>query len=324
MPLAPASWSAAVPSSRCRRWPATPGASGYTDTLQATGSGSKLSLPVLATIAGETTNYYSWTQVEALAGGDVECPVLTQISGGPVLVESDGPAEDQQCSTFPDLASFSGQVDRDNFSTLQASNGGTVLDRSLTTLSLVNLPLDSTATLAVSQITSFTGGTLTFSAGTLSLPVLADIDGSTFELSAGVSLSLPEVTGATGSSFLVSGGAPLTLPALASYAGGVGYADTLQATGSGSKLSLPALATITGETTNYYSWTQVQALAGGDVELPVLTQISGGPVLLESDGSSGESSCSTFPTWPAFRGKSTGTTSRRCRPATAAPWSTTA
>ena len=39
-----------------------------------------------------------------------------------------------------------------------------MVDHSLTTLSLVNLPLDSTATLAVSQITSFTGGTLTFSA----------------------------------------------------------------------------------------------------------------------------------------------------------------
>ena len=118
---------------------------------------------------------------------------------------------------------------------------------------------------------------------------------------------------------------PAHIAGLASYAGGVGYTDTLQATGSGSKLSLPALATITEETTNYYSWTQVEALAGGDVELPVLTQISGGPVLLESDGcSGGTSSLLDVPDLASFSGHVNRNTSRRYRPATAARWSTPA
>ena len=45
------------------------------------------------------------------------------------------------------------------------------------------------------------------------------------------------------------------------------------------------LTTITEDTGSYSSRTQIQALSGGDVELPKLTTISGGPVQLESDGS---------------------------------------
>ena len=66
--------------------------------------------------------------------------------------------------------------------------------------------------------------------------------------SAGVAATLSGLTNADGSSVQVSGGASLTLPGLASYAGGLGYTDTLQATGAGSVLSFPALASITGET----------------------------------------------------------------------------
>ena len=50
-------------------------------------------------------------------------------------------------------------------------------------------------------------------------------------------------------------------------------------------LSLPKLTTITEDTGSYSSRTQMQAVSGGDVELPKLTTISGGPVQLESDGS---------------------------------------
>ena len=70
-----------------------------------------------------------------------------------------------------------------------------------------------------------------------------------------------------------------------SYAGG----SQLHGDASGHRnrqpLSLPALTTMTEDTGTYSSRTQVQALSGGDVELPKLTTISGGPVQLESDGS---------------------------------------
>ena len=142
------------------------GGLGYTDALQATGTGSVLSLPKLASITGETTNYYSFTQVQALAGGNVQLPALTGVSGGPVWLEGDGTSSKLDVSA---LASFQGMSGRGNSSRLQASNGGTVLDASLTSLSQVNLPFDSTATLATAQIASFTGGTLSLSGGMLSL-----------------------------------------------------------------------------------------------------------------------------------------------------------
>ena len=126
-----------------------------------------------------------------------------------------------------------------------------MVDPSLTTLNLVNLPLDSTATLAVSQITSFTGGDVDISGGTLSLPVLTDIDGSTFQLSAGVS---PQPAGGHRCHWLQLPGqrrSPAHVAGAGQLRRGRRLHRHLEATGSGSKLSLPALATIAGETTNY-------------------------------------------------------------------------
>ena len=138
-----------------------------------------------------------------------------------------------------------------------------MLDPSLTTIDHANLTLDGTGTIALAQLATFTVGTFALSGGTASLSGLTDADGS---------------------SFVVSAGSTLTLGALASYAGGVNYTSTFQATGAGSVLALPKLASVTADTGQYYSLFQVQALAGGNVQIPALTTISGGPVALESDG----------------------------------------
>ena len=58
--------------------------------------------------------------------------------------------------------------------------------------------------------------------------------------------------------------------------------------GTGSEVSLPKLTTITGDTTHPGSLTTVQALSGGDIELPVLVLVNGGPVLLRSNGAGGK------------------------------------
>ena len=55
----------------------------------------------------------------------------------------------------------------------------------LATLDHINLTLDGTGTIATAQITSFTNAALLLSGGTVSLPVLADADGSSFEISGG-------------------------------------------------------------------------------------------------------------------------------------------
>ena len=81
------------------------------------------------------------------------------------------------------------------------------------------------------------------------------------------------------------GGGTLTASALTS----IGGADVVvEASGGGSLVSLPALTTITADTTHANSLTQVQAIIGGDIELPALTQVNGGPVLFRSNGAGGK------------------------------------
>ena len=188
-------------------------------TLEATGTGSLLSLPSLASIAvtGGGTN------VEAFSGGDLEIPLVTQITGS---------------------------VD------LESNSATSILD--------------------VSDLATFTGGTLNFSGGTLNvsggahqLPALTDAENTTFLISGGVSLSLPTITSAANASFEVSGGSSLTLSGLTSFTNTL--FPTLEATGTGSLLSLPSLTSIavTSGSTN------VEALSGGDLKIPLVTQISG-------------------------------------------------
>ena len=256
------------------------GPTGYTTTLQATGAGSMLVLPMLGSITANAA-LYSLIQVQALAGGNVELPALIKTGGGPLQLESDGAGSMLDISS---LTSFQGGSSLTDSSGLQVTHGGTVLDASLTSLSGANLTLDGTGTIAVAPITSFTGGTLSLDAGTLSLPELSDIDGSSLQ---------------------VTGGASLTLPVLTSYVGPTGYTATLQATGAGSTLLLSKLASIT-ENSAFYSLTQVQALGGGDVELAALTTLSGGPLQLESDGAGSMLDISTL---TSFQGGNSATDS---------------
>ena len=236
------------------------GAVNATSTLEATGTGSVLSLPNLVTVTEDTGSYSSRTQILALSGGDVELPALTSISGGPVQLESDGAGSKLNINA---LTSLSGNTGQQYFSEVQVTNHASVSDSALATIKDANLTLDGTGTLSTSQIATFTFGTLALSGGTASFGGLTNADGSSLE---------------------ASGGGKLTLSALPTYAGGVNYTGILQATGTGSLLSLAALTRLTEDTGSYSSRTQVQSLSGGDVELPALTTISGGPVQLESDG----------------------------------------
>ena len=81
----------------------------------------------------------------------------------------------------------------------------------------------------------------------------------------------------------MSGGATLSVSA-ASYADPANLTATWQASGAGSALNLPNATSVTGST-GYLAELSVQALAGGEVNLPALTNIPGGEVALESDGS---------------------------------------
>ena len=172
----------------------------YGDTLQATGAGSVLSLPALTTLTENTNNDNSFLHILATSGGSVQLPALTQINGGaagsspgPIQFESDGAASQLNLGALTSFAEAGRLYYR---SSLQATNGGTVADSTLTSLNGVNLILDGTGTIATAQIASYKAGTLSLSGGTLSLTGLTNSNGSSFEVSGGASLTLPGLTNA--------------------------------------------------------------------------------------------------------------------------------
>ena len=239
------------------------------------GTGSKLSLPALATMTADATQFQLLDSSPGIVGQrQWEAAGASAISGGPVQLESDGTNSKLNVSA---LTSFSENIGSERFfSGLQVTNHATLLDGVLATMNEANLTLDGTGTESLGQITTVTTGTLTVSGGTVVLAGLSHADASSFQ---------------------VSGGGSLTLPVLTSYTGILGTLDTWQATGAGSVLSLPTLTTITEDTTNGNSWTQVQALAGGSVQLPLLTRVGNGPVLLESDGAGSQLNVSALPSF---------------------------
>ena len=78
----------------------------------------------------------------------------------------------------------------------------------------------------------------------------------------------------------MSGGSSLTLAGLTAYTDPTRFTN-LYATGTDSELSLPIFISISSTAPN--DATYVEALAGGDLELPMVTQITG-TVPLESNG----------------------------------------
>ena len=226
---------------------------GGTTSFEATGAGSTLSLPNLTSL-GKVNDYL---EVEALQGGQTDLPSLTAITGTSpyVQIESNGSGSSVDLSS---LTTFSGAT---GLAKLTVTQGGTVLDGDLTSLSGVSVTLDGTGTLATNQWTSLTYGSVTITGGAYTLD-LTDFDGSSAYVDAGDSLTLPDVT---------------------SYSNLNGGTSFLRATGAGSTLSLPNLTSL-GTVHNYL---EVQALQGGQTDLPSLTAItSTSPyVQIESNGS---------------------------------------
>src|SRR5208337_99624 len=201
-----------------------------------------------------------YSQVQATGGGDVELPAVTQLSGS-VLLTSDGAGSEIDLSELTQF--IANPTASANPGSLAVTNQGTILDVDLTSLNGVNVTLGGTGTLATNQWATMTNSSLTIDGGAYTFPGLTDIDSSSLHAQAGSTLTLSAVT---------------------SYAqaDSSGATSTFQASGVGTLLALPALATLS-VTGAYWAGAQVQATGGGDVELPAVTQLSGS-VLLTSDG----------------------------------------
>ena len=118
---------------------------------------------------------------EALAGGTVTFTGLKTIDTGTVVLEADGASSVLNISALTSFTEANGWTN----STLQATNGGTVEDGSLTSLTGVNLTIDGASTIATAQITSYTGGSISISGGSPSFAGLATFTGSNITVSGG-------------------------------------------------------------------------------------------------------------------------------------------
>ena len=279
------------------------------------GANSLLSLPALTTITTDTTQASSLSQVEALNGGDVQLPVLDKVSGGPVLFRSNGAGGKLDIGTLTSIVGPAGQdndttLEADGGGLLVASaltsiGGADVVVVANGTGSEVSLPklatitADTTRASSLTEVEALNGGDIELpvldqvsggavllrsngAGGELDIPKLQSLVGfagqanvSTLEADGGGSIVATDLKSISGANVLVSAGSQLTLPALTSYTGGVGYATILEASGANSLLSLPALKTIIADTAQASSSTEVEAINGGDIELPVLDQVIG-------------------------------------------------
>ena len=286
-------------------------------TFRAWGSGSLLDLSNLTGITNGS-NYNSDISIEALAGGHVDLKSVTSIldnAGGDTNERVVGIAADGTGSLI-DLGSLTTFHDANaaRRSTLVARNGGTVQAGNLTDLQAVDVTLDGTGTLPISQITTFTSGVARLSGVDHTFSSLANGAGTAFivngvhaDLSGVTDLSMASVTlsgGGTadldnagqinGASFFVNDGVTLSLPAATTYlhaSTGNSQTRTFRARGSGSLLDLSTLTGITNGS-HWNSEISIEALTGGQIDLGSVTQIvdnAGGDtrereVWLTSDG----------------------------------------
>src|SRR5262249_45855978 len=138
-------------------------------------------------------------------------------------------------------------------SALQVTNGGVLEGGSLSSLANVDLTLDGTGAWSSSQLRTYTDGTLKLTGGALTLSALTNIENA---------------------GFVSSGGASLILPAVRSYAHGTNTIAPLEATGTGSVLSLPNLTRLKDSASGANYPVRFAGLSGGRVDVPLLTNFN--------------------------------------------------
>ena len=266
-------------------------------SISVSGGGS-LTIPKVGTYTN--SEYYDGTYLTAndtTSGGTLALPGLTTISGTYVVHMT--VAGSNSAIDLPALTSWTtGDGYYDEQSTLSVIQGGTLDDGNLTTPGNLDVTLDGTGKLAVSQWTSLTSGSIRITGGDYcttsgaatsqnSFTNLSDIDGSGLYVSGDGSLTLSEVKTYTNNDvedtvFQVTDttvGGTLDLPALTGISGY--YGVTIQATGSKSQVELPALTSITATYEGYAALSVTQA---GTVDDPLLTALTDVNVTLDGTG----------------------------------------
>jgi hypothetical protein len=226
---------------------------------QVSGDGSLIDLPELSTFQ---TNYGT---LSANGGGTLDMPSLTTITSDyGVTIQAAGSQSSIDLADLQDWTTNYG--DYGYGSTLSVTQGATVDDGDLTSLSDVDVTLDGTGILEVSQWTSLTGGSLKILSGNYAPTAHAATSDNSFA----------NLSNINGSGLYVSGGGALTLPAVVTY-DPEGRDIGFSAAGSGAVLNLPGLTSVSASGSSYYySGRQLnfRASSGGQVRATALTSIT--------------------------------------------------
>ena len=210
--------------------------------FEATGVGSTLNLPGLVSL-GSMSQFW---QVQGFAGGTVNLPGLATVNQPNANIQFNADGTGSQIVLSPLLTRFAGGGGSSEF---KVTNDATITATGLTSFSNVDVILDGTGTVSTSQWAAFAANsTLTVTGGTYSLASLTSFDNS---------------------SFLVQSGGSVTAPNLTSF-NATANNTIFEATGVGSTLNLPGLVAL-GNMTQFW---QVEAFAGGTVELPGLGTVN--------------------------------------------------
>ncbi|MBX9579001.1 MAG: hypothetical protein K2X87_01725, partial [Gemmataceae bacterium] len=227
--------------------------------FQAESADSRLELPALTTLS--TQAYYS-VKLRAVGGGVVAADALAAVSGGQVYLEAINAGSRLDLPALAAFAPATGHIYSYSGGRVGANAGLTALD-GVTVFAGPDAPL-------LANLTSFKNATLTvYGAGAVDLAV-DTLDRAEVVADNGAVARLPDLTAVAVSDRQVSlqasgAGSRLELPALTSFAGGVNYFAVLRATGGG-VVSAPGLA---AADTGLIAVEAIQA--DSRVELPGLT-----------------------------------------------------
>jgi RHS repeat-associated protein len=245
-------------------------------TLQASGPNSVLSLASVKTVS-VTGALFAGVQVQATGGAHVDLGSANEFLGA-VSVTSDGAGSQIDLSDLTEFSASPGSTA--NSGSLSITNKGAVVDPKLASLNAVNVTLDGTGTLAVSQWTTLTAGSIKATGGAYSFSGLTNIDSTSLDAEPGASLTMPAVQNYTDPSCCDN--------------------SAFLSVGPDSVLSMPILqaVAVTGAPSGGL---QIQAKSGGNVAIPMVNELSGS-VLLVADAAGSIvdlSSLETFIVQPA-------------------------
>jgi hypothetical protein len=173
------------------------------------GQGSRLVFPALVVIANGS-NYDSDLRMEAVGGGVIELPLLTQLTEPTtgdtrlrqMVLSADGAGSAIQAPSLVSLA----DRNADEWSLIRAINGGAVVTPALRELTGTQLVLDGTGTLNVALLANLTDGSITLHRNAnVNFPVLVNLAGTRVWVN-GATVTLGEVQNFDGGNVFAQGG----------------------------------------------------------------------------------------------------------------------